>query len=243
MSKKHQPRRAKPAPAIQIVKAEVQPGIQQDVSQETEPDVVQETKRTDPQEPKQEHRQEPARDSRQEVRQQARTKIQPVIPVAVRQDGVAGSSADIRGVLIQLAGARLLLPNATIAEVLSYAPPEPVESAPEWLLGKIRWRGWQLPLVAFAELAGVGKEPAGLGSKVVVLKALGGDAKAPYFAILSQGFPRLVTVSQEGLMPDSDSAELPVGVQARVLMNEDTAFVPDLATVESLITAALAQAA
>lgn len=151
--------------------------------------------------------------------------------------------ADIRGVVIQLAGARLLLPNATIAEVLSYAPPEPVDAAPDWLLGKIRWRGWQLPLVAFAELAGVGKEPAGLGSKVVVLKALGGNAKAPYFAILSQGFPRLVTVSQEGLVPDADSAELPLGVRSRVLMNDDMAFVPDLEAVEVLITDALAQAA
>jgi chemosensory pili system protein ChpC len=151
--------------------------------------------------------------------------------------------ADIRGVLIQLAGARLLLPNATIAEVLSYAPPEPVDASPEWLLGKMRWRGWQLPLVAFAELAGFGKEPAGLGSKVVVLKALGGNAKAPYFAILTQGFPRLVTVSQAGLLSDPESSELPLGVQARVQLNEDTAFVPDLVAVESLITQALAQAA
>lgn len=151
--------------------------------------------------------------------------------------------ADIRGVLIQLGGARLLLPNATIAEVLSYAPPEPVEAAPEWLLGKMRWRGWQLPLVAFAELAGFGKEPAGLGSKVVVLKALGGNAKSPYFAILTQGFPRLVTVSQEGLLADAEGGELPRGVQARVQLNEDSAFVPDLVAVESLIAQALAQAA
>ncbi|HQY49033.1 MAG TPA: chemotaxis protein CheW, partial [Thermomonas sp.] len=54
----------------------------------------------------------------------------------------------IRGVLIQVAQARLLLPNATIAEVLSFAPPEPVADAPDWLLGRIRWRGWQLPLVS-----------------------------------------------------------------------------------------------
>ena len=158
---------------------------------------------------------------------------------ALRHD----AHADIRGVLIQLAGARLLLPNATIAEVLSYAPPEPVEAAPEWLLGRIRWRGWQLPLVAFAELAGVGKEPAGLGSKVVVLKALGGNAKAPYFAILSQGFPRLVTVSEQGLEADTDSDGLPLGVHSRVIMNEDTAFVPDLGAVEAMITHALAEAA
>ena len=39
------------------------------------------------------------------------------------------AAQDIRGVLIQIEGARLLLPNATISEVLSYADPEPVEDA------------------------------------------------------------------------------------------------------------------
>src|SRR3546814_9032226 len=82
------------------------------------------------------------------------------------------SVQDIRGVLIQVGGARLLLPNATISEVLSYADPEPVENAPEWLLGRIRWRGWQLPLVSFSRIAGLAEEQGGLGSKVAVLKAL-----------------------------------------------------------------------
>ena len=60
------------------------------------------------------------------------------------------TNQDIRGVLIQVAGTRLLLPNATIAEVMSFAEPDPVENAPDWLLARIRWRGWQLPVVAFA---------------------------------------------------------------------------------------------
>lgn len=151
--------------------------------------------------------------------------------------------SDVRGVLIQLVGSRLLLPNATIAEVMSYAPPEPVADAPDWLLGRIRWRGWQLPLIAFARLAALAEERGGLGSKVVVLKALGGDAKAPYFAILTQGFPRLVTVSRDGLVVDAEAGELPLGVQARVMLNQDTAFVPDLGVVEQLISEALAVAA
>src|SRR3546814_12966203 len=83
------------------------------------------------------------------------------------------SVQDIRGVLIQVGGARLLLPNATISEVLSYADPEPVENAPEWLMGRIRWRGWQLPLVSFSRIAGLAEEQGGLGSKVAVLKAQG----------------------------------------------------------------------
>lgn len=148
---------------------------------------------------------------------------------------------DIRGVLIQVEGARLLLPNATIAEVLSYAEPEPVENAPDWLLGRIRWRGWQLPLIAFARIAGLAGEQAGLGSKVVVLKTFGGDAKLPHFALLTQGFPRLVTVSRAALAADTGSdAALPNGVQMRVLLNDDAALVPDIESIETAIREALA---
>lgn len=150
---------------------------------------------------------------------------------------------NIRGVLIQVVGARLLLPNATIAEVLSYAPPEPVADAPDWLLGRVRWRGWQLPLLAFAQMSGLGAEQGELGSKMVVLKALGGDSKAPYFALLIQGFPRLVTVSRDALIVVDDQTPLPVGVQARVLLNEDPALVPDLAAIEALIGEATIQTA
>jgi chemosensory pili system protein ChpC len=153
------------------------------------------------------------------------------------------TSNDIRGVLIQVAGARLLLPNATIAEVLSFADPEQVENAPDWLLGRIRWRGWQLPLVAFSRLSGIAEEKGGLGSKVVVLKALGGNAKAPFFALLTQGFPRLVTVSRNALVAEDEGGELPIGVCARVVLNEDAALLPDLEQVENLIGAALAAAA
>ncbi|RDZ26932.1 chemotaxis protein CheW [Lysobacter silvisoli] len=155
----------------------------------------------------------------------------------------AAPKSDIRGVLVQVSGARLLLPNATIAEVLSYAPPEPVENAPHWLLGRLRWRGWQLPLIAFSEMAEIALENAALGSKVVVLKALGGDPRAPYFAMLTQGFPRLVTVSDDGLLLDANQEGIPQGVHARVVLNQDVAYVPDLEAIEALIGGALAQAA
>ena len=150
---------------------------------------------------------------------------------------------DIRGVLIQVAGARLLLPNATIAEVLSFADPEPVENTPDWLLGRIRWRGWLLPLLSFARLSGIAEEQGGLGSKVVVLKALGGDPKAPFFALLTQGFPRLVTVPRDALVAREHADEMPAGVRSYVLLNEDEALIPDLEQVEHMVGDALAAAA
>lgn len=160
------------------------------------------------------------------------------------EDGAAEDAHEIRGVLIQVEGGRLLLPNATISEVLTYAPPETVPGAPGWLLGRIRWRGWRLPLVSFSLLAGIADEQGGLGSKVVVLKTLGGDPHAPYFAVLTQGFPRLVTVSRERLLaePDAQSGQ-PDAVLATVLLNEDAAWIPDLARLEAMIAGALREAA
>ncbi|TYT23099.1 chemotaxis protein CheW [Luteimonas viscosa] len=150
------------------------------------------------------------------------------------------ATTDVRAVLIQTEAARLLLPNATISEVLSYAEPDPVENAPDWLLGTIRWRGWILPLVAFAQLSGQGVEQGGLGHKVIVLKALGGQATMPYFALLTKGFPRLVTVSRDRLATADDGQAVGAGVRAHVVFNDEPALIPDIDGIEQALRQALA---
>ena len=150
---------------------------------------------------------------------------------------------DIRGVLITVNQGRLLLPNASVAEVITFSDPEPVENAPSWLLGQIRWRGWRLPLLSFSRFAGWSDEEGQIGAKVVVLKALGGNPKLPYFAVLSQGFPRLVTVGSSNLAEAHSIKDLPVGIHSMVSLNDDAAAVPDLMSLELLIDKALSQAA
>jgi chemosensory pili system protein ChpC len=147
---------------------------------------------------------------------------------------------EVRGVLIQIAGAQLLLPNAATVEVLSFAEPEPLDNVPDWLLGQIRWRGWRVPMIAFSRIAGSAADIAAVGSKVVVIKALGGDPKLPYFALVAQGFPRLVTVTRENMIPDSSYGEtLPEGVRGRVVFNDELALIPDLDAAERMIAQAL----
>ncbi len=156
---------------------------------------------------------------------------------------MSGTQTDIRGVLITVNQGRLLLPNASVAEVITFSDPEPVENAPDWLLGRIRWRGWRLPLLSFSRFAGWSQEEGQLGAKVAVLKALGGNPKLPFFAVLSQGFPRLVTVTESMLSELHDMKELPLGIHSKVVLNDDPAVVPDLLSLELLIDKALTQAA
>ena len=145
--------------------------------------------------------------------------------------------------MISVGEGRLLLPNASVAEVITYSDPEAVENAPNWLLGRVRWRGWRLPLLSFAKFAGWTEEEGSFGAKVAVLKALGGNPKLPFFAVLSQGFPRLVTVPQAALQEAHDIKELPLGIHSRVVLNEESAVVPDMLTLEVMIDKALTQAA
>lgn len=149
-------------------------------------------------------------------------------------------SQDIRGVMIGVTGARVLLPNATVAEVITYSPPEAIEGAPNWLLGRIRWRGWQLPVISYARMIGSAQQEGEFGAKVVVLKALGGNPRHSYFALLTQGFPRLVTVSQDALVredaPESDVLD-GSGVLMTVRLRDEDAVIPDLAAIEASLAA------
>ena len=156
---------------------------------------------------------------------------------------MAYNSDEIRGVMIQVGEDRLLLPNATVAEVLARVAIEPVQGAPAWLPGQIVWHGWNVPLVAFSRLAGLGEEPAMRNNRVIVLTGLGKDETLPYFALLTASFPQLVSVPRDSLLADASEEDLPRGVQMRVLLGDQSALLPDLEGVERMIGEAMAAAA
>ena len=150
---------------------------------------------------------------------------------------------EVRGVLIQAGKERVLLPNATVAEMMSRVPVQPIDGAPAWLAGYINWQGWEVPLLSYARFSSLGDEPLGGNNKVVVLKALGGNPEMPYFALLTQSFPQLIAVPRDGLLADAVEEDLPASVQMRVLLGDEAALLPDLDDVEAKIGEALAQAA
>lgn len=112
---------------------------------------------------------------------------------------MARMAVDIRSVLIPLTGKRVLLPNATVAEVITYSTPESIEGAPDWVMGRVVWRGWWVPVFSLPMLGGWARRENEAGAKIAVLKALGGNPDMPFMAMVTQGFPRLVTVTADSL--------------------------------------------
>jgi chemosensory pili system protein ChpC len=146
---------------------------------------------------------------------------------------MAQLAGDVRGVMIPVTGASILLPNATVSEVITYGDPQEIENAPTWVYGLTQWRGWRIPLFSFSLLAGQAEAESVSGAKVAILKALSGDGRMPFMAMLAQGFPRLTAVTQDNLKLDGAQDDVPDGVKHIVIVNENEAFVPDLEGIEA----------
>ncbi|HEY3732153.1 MAG TPA: chemotaxis protein CheW [Steroidobacteraceae bacterium] len=144
--------------------------------------------------------------------------------------------AEVYSLLIPLADSRLLVPRACVAEVIGYQSPAPMDNAPPWYLGLVNWNARMLPLVSFEGCCAMPIPPANNRSRVVVFHALAGRAESGYIAIVSQGFPQLVRVSNDVVRPDnarSFSERVPVLCQVRML--NETPMVPDLERLEVMI--------
>lgn len=155
----------------------------------------------------------------------------------------AAMPREIRGVMLPVTGGRVLVPNTTMAEVITYAQPAVIADAPTWMLGRLAWRGWGLPVLAFSVLAGVAEQEPTENTRVAILKALSGHPRLPYLGVLCQGFPRLTLISEEMLLPDDASGTVLMGVREQVRVHDESAWIPDLGAIESMAVNALAVAA
>ncbi|MFI4914595.1 MAG: chemotaxis protein CheW [Steroidobacterales bacterium] len=144
--------------------------------------------------------------------------------------------AEVYSLLIPLAEGRLLVPRACVAEVIGYQVPGDMTGAPPWYLGVVNWSGRRVPLISFEGACGQ-TIPAPSGrSRIVVFHALTGRLEVGYFALVSQGFPQLVRVSNDVVRPDNSRSlpeRSPVLCQVRML--NETPLVPNLERIEAMV--------
>lgn len=137
------------------------------------------------------------------------------------------SETEIRSVLVPITGGDLLLPNATMAEVISFTEPEAVPDAVDWMLGTVLWQGWQVPVISFARLIERAQSESTDNASLCITKSLIGNERMPFIAILSQGKPRLTTVTDENFSEVATEGN-PIGVSGRAEIDGRPVIIPDL---------------
>lgn len=129
-------------------------------------------------------------------------------------------------ILLPIDNAKLLLPRSIVEEVRGLAEPEPVAGGPSWLMGTVRWRASNIPLVAIEPLLGQPIPQPSRRSRMIVLRAPEDSLDPPAMAVLAQGFPYILRVTPE-LLRSSDIPESEE-LLARIHLGLETPIVPDL---------------
>jgi chemosensory pili system protein ChpC len=140
----------------------------------------------------------------------------------------------VRSLLVPLDGMGLLVPNALVSEVATLSQVTPLADSPEWLLGKMPWRGLAIPLVSFEAISGGGLSAPTHNSRAIVFNTLNGNRELPFVAVLSQRIPRLLLVTARMLNRVEDAPPQD-GVLTRIEMDGDEVLVPDMDWLEQTL--------
>lgn len=148
--------------------------------------------------------------------------------------------AQIYGAFVALNGETWLLPNAAVADVLPFENVSLHAGSPDWLIGFVDWRGQRLPLVSADGLIGLPMPERMPRARVLVINTVTDAVGAGQYAVIGQGYPRLVTVNERAVQPDySDALPTREHVASRVNVGNNHAIIPDLAGIEAEIANAL----
>lgn len=142
----------------------------------------------------------------------------------------------VRSLWVPLDGVNLLVPNVAIAEVINYQPLDLIQEGPEWLLGSLRWRDQQLPVVSMESLCGFGLPQSERGARISIVNSVKPRSALPFYAAVTAAIPRLISADPDAL-GDSLLAvrALPDTVADCIQIGNEEALIPDLEIIQTLI--------
>jgi chemosensory pili system protein ChpC len=137
--------------------------------------------------------------------------------------------------LARMESESMLLPTSVVAEIAEFSPPQPIESAPAWLLGQIEWENWQVPVISYSALInGVIPEEVTNKSRTMIIKSLSDASRVPYVGVLVADLPKLSQVKPGNIEETSDDTTA-LGVFSRVLFKGKDTIIPDLDRLSQLV--------
>jgi len=134
---------------------------------------------------------------------------------------------------------RLLIPNASLVEIVPIRNIINVANKPKWILGYLDWKGNSIPLVSIETMGGVHMPSLASGDvKAVVVYAQGGDKTLPFISFLVQGVPNIVNVFETDLETLEEKVENPV-ISHHVKLKDEQVSLLDFEKLETVVKSVL----
>src|SRR5271170_8497207 len=87
---------------------------------------------------------------------------------------------ELYSLLVPLAGERLIVPRACVAEVIGYQAPAEMTNAPPWYAGLVTWGGRNVPVVSFEGAFGQPLPSVSTRTRVVIFHAAAPQLQSGY---------------------------------------------------------------
>jgi len=149
---------------------------------------------------------------------------------------VSETESIIASLYLPVSNKQLLLPNVSVAEVVAYQEPKKLIDAPDYFLGTVHWRGIDIPVVSYELANGLKLNDTASTARIAVINTIGEYKDSlPFFAIITQGIPRLVKVSDDIIKKTKQKKG--AADAALIKVDGEDATIPNLAYLESLVHA------
>lgn len=123
---------------------------------------------------------------------------------------------------------RLLVPSATIAEVVTMSPLATIPCVPPWVIGVLGWRARAVPVISFEALLMRAAPELAARAKIVVFYPLPGRSDSEFFATVSarEPQPRVIMGAGEIIPSPAGAVESPY-VASTVKLGDSILLIPD----------------
>jgi len=145
----------------------------------------------------------------------------------------------IKSIILTLKNELVVVPNAAVAEIISVQDVHEVESSPQWMLGKARWRGVELPVVSYEAAGGDNAQAVNINTQVAVMYSVSNeidkDKKYPYIGLAMHGVPHVSTFSRGQIKIDEQALVDHPMVAQKVRINGAAVGILDIYAIEEML--------
>jgi chemosensory pili system protein ChpC len=144
----------------------------------------------------------------------------------------------IKSIILTLKNELVVVPNASVAEIISVQDVREVDDSPRWMLGKARWRGVELPVVSYEAAGGDDAQSVNINTQVAVMYSANDDSEDkqyPYIGLAMHGVPHVSTFSRDQIKTDEHASSEHPMVAQKVRINGAAAGILDLFAIEEML--------
>lgn len=155
---------------------------------------------------------------------------------ARKAGSVVGQEKKVRCLTLNFFSYKMLIPNASVAEVTDISKIEPRLGAPEWFGGMMKWREQEIPVLVFEKVMNIDASKPQKYRRVIILNTPNNKGCAPFLALGCQSIPSLTMVEESRLGISERKSEQAVHIK----LDGEEYIIPDVSLLEERVSQVMA---